>query len=437
MEPGYTFDQAMREAGRCLLCHDAPCSAGCPAGTDPGAFVRKMRLRNIKGAIRTVKQNNIFGGVCAVLCPTKRLCEEKCTATQIESPINIGRLQRFLVEYGWHIRFNPLEKAELSGGKVAVIGAGPSGLACAAELAKSGLGAVVFEAKGEPGGVLRHLLPAHRMPARFLDKEIEEIKNLGVEIKCNATVEGKEGIKNLFAKGFRAVYIASGTWKPLRLEIEGRDLDGITTALELLESKDAYLDKIKGKNVMVVGGGDAAMDVAETVKMAGGSEVYLVYRRSFNQMPADLERRQAALACGAHFLVLTQPVRYLGDSGKVAGVKVVRNVLGEKDESGRPRPVAAAGSEHTLDADFVVEALGFEPLETGASLFSDLDLTKSNLIVVDGETGRTSMEKVFAGGDAVRGPSLVVNAVADGKRAAAKIIEIGHGSNQGNTSKCL
>ena len=423
MEPGYTFDQAMREAQRCLLCHDAPCSAGCPAGTDPGAFIRKMRLRNIKGAIRTVKQNNSFGGVCAVLCPTKRLCEQKCTATQIETPINIGRLQRFLVEHGWNIKFNPLEKAEPSGGKVGVIGAGPSGLACAAELAKAGLRAVVFEAKGEPGGVLRHLLPAHRLDAQFLDREIEEIKNLGVEIKCSTPVEGKEGIENLFGDGFRAVYIASGTWKPVKLGIANRELEGIVTALDFLENKDAFLENFKDKNVMVVGGGDAAMDVAETAKMMGGREVYLVYRRSFNQMPADLERRQAALARGVHFLVLLQPVQYLGEDGRVAGVKVVRNVLGENDESGRPRPVAAAGSEHTLEADFVVEALGFEPLEAGARLCSGLELSENNLIVVDGKTGRTSKKNIFAGGDAVRGPSLVVNAVADGKRAAARIIE--------------
>lgn len=422
MEPVYTLNLAVREANRCLLCYDAPCSSGCPAGTDPALFIRKLRLRNIKGAINVIKENNIFGGVCGVLCPTKRLCEEKCTATEIDVPVNIGKIQRFLIEYGWSIDFNPLEKPEPVKGKIAVIGAGPSGLACGAELARNGFGVVVFEKREKPGGVLEYLLPSYRLPGTLLEREIEDIKRLGVEIKCNSPVEGKDDIKKLLDGGFRAVYIATGLWKPVRLGIPNQDLEGIYASDEFLEKAKEFQGKIKDKDVVVVGGGDAAMDVAETAKRNGSREVYLVYRRSFNQMPADIKRKESVLASGVHFLFLLQPEEYIGEKGRVSGVKLVRNKLGDMDETRRARPVAIPGSGHTITADIVIEAIGFEPAEPNERLCSNLERSNGELVSVDEKTGRTSMKNVYAGGDIVRGPSLVVNAVADGKRAAREII---------------
>lgn len=414
----FSLAQAIAEAGRCLLCHDAPCSAGCPAGTDPALFIRKLRLRNIKGAIRTIKTNNVLGGSCGALCPAPDLCEKKCSATGIGDPIRIARIQRALVEHGWRIGFNPHGKPKASGKRVAVVGAGPSGLACAAELAKAGFRVTVFEKARRAGGVPGRLLPEHRVPRSLIAREAAEVKALGVEFRLG---HAPESIRGLLKKGFGCVYVATGTWQPVRLTPEGGRPHGVYSALEALENAAAFGRKCRGKEVLVVGGGDVAMDVAEVARLAGARQVSIVYRRSFNQMPAHADRKQDLLERGVHFLFLLQPLRYVQKKGKLEGAVVVRNRLGGLDAGGRERPVAVPGTEQVVACDILVEAAGFGPTEADRPLLRGLGRHPDGMILADERTGRTSMARVFAGGDVARGPASVVEAVADGKRAAKAI----------------
>jgi len=414
------------EADRCLLCHDPPCSRGCPAETDPGTFIRKLRLRNVTGAIRTVKQNNALGGACGVLCPTARLCEKECSATGIGRPIQIGRIQRFLIEHGWSIGFKAYEKPAPRPEKVAVVGSGPAGLSCAAELAREGLQVTVFEQRAEPGGVIRYGVPAYRFDKAFLKNELQDLKDLGVKFKCNARVEGAEGAQKLLASGFRAVFLAPGLWGAERLPAKGR-AKGVYTSVDFLaglreERFEELGRQVKGKAVAVIGGGSVAMDCAESALKLGARDVYLVYRRSYAQMPAEADERQAAQALGVHFLLLNQPTGYLTDgSGRVKGLRLVRTRLGEPDASGRRKPVEIKGSAWTLEAALVVEAIGNRP---DPADWAGLVKTDGRGLVLAGARNRkTSSRQVFAGGDIVRGPALVVEAVQDGKLAARAILE--------------
>ena len=425
-DKGLTWGQASAEANRCLLCYDPPCSKGCPAQTDPGTFIRKLRLQNVTGAVRTIKENNILGGSCGILCPTPLLCELECSATEIDRPIQIGKIQRFLVEHSWETGFKVFEKPKVDKERVAVVGSGPAGLSCAAELAKDGYSVTIFEARPKPGGVLAYGVPAYRLSEDFFARELKDITGLGVEIKCNAPVDKKGGAEKLLKEGYRAVFLAPGLWEPIRLRENSENIEGVFTATEFLaamrEGKhEEFGARIAGGNIAVIGGGSVAIDSAETAKRLGAKDVYLVYRRSFKQMPAEEGERVEALKEGVHFLLLNQPVDFVVENGKLQGLKVVKTKLGEKDSSGRRRPVEIPGSEWVIDADVVIEAIGSKAAEESTDWYPSVKTNAKKYIEIDKKTGATSVTGIFAGGDIVRGPALVVEAVQDGKVAARAI----------------
>ena len=435
MRKGMGLAQAIAEADRCLLCHDAPCSEGCPADTQPGEFIRKLRFRNSTGAIRTIKQNNILGGACGVLCPTHRLCEEKCSAMfkslnrpeGAEPPIQIGKIQRFLVEHSWEIGFKVFEKPEPRSEKIAVVGSGPSGLSCAAELAQDGYAVTVFEARPEPGGVLRYGVVSYRFDMNFLEHEMEDIKALGVEFQCNSPIPGKEGVEKLLKEGFDAVFLGPGLWAAATIKTDGNEIDGLFSSVDYLSAlRDGRFEdmenRIKGKTVAVIGGGSVAMDCVESAARLEAKDVYLIYRRSFTQMPAEPDERIEAQEAGIHFLLLNQPVDYISDDqNRLTGVKLVRTRLGEPDDSGRRRPETIEGSEWVLDADLVVEAIGNIAPADSPEWYPNVEVDDHRLVQVNPDTGQTSVKGIFAGGDIVSGPALVVTAVQDGKVAARAI----------------
>ena len=428
MRKGFDMGQAIAEADRCLLCYDAPCSRGCPAETDPAGFIRKLRFRNITGAVRTIKTNNILGGACGVLCPTDKLCEKECSATGIGQPIAIGKIQRFLVEHAHETGFEVVESKNRRTEKVAVVGSGPAGLSCAAELAKEGFPVTVFEAREEPGGVLRYGVVSYRFDVDFLAAEMADIRKLGVEFKCGTPIDGQNGAEDLLKNGYRAVFLAPGLWGAVSLQ-EKTDIEGLYSSVSYLEGLrngqlDAFAEKIENKTVAVIGGGSVAMDCVGSAIRLGAKDVYLVYRRSYTQMPAEEDERIEALQAGIHFILLNQPVGYVtGDDGCVKGLRLRRTALGETDASGRRTPVNIEGSEWVLPADMVIEAIGNKAEDSSPTWYPQVKLDEKKLIKVDPNTGKTSMEGIFAGGDIVRGPALVVNAVQDGKVAARAMKE--------------
>lgn len=432
---GFDLNQAMAEADRCLLCHDPPCSKGCPADTDPGTFIRKLHLKNITGAIRTVKENNILGGACGILCPTDQLCEKECSALLKskqapegnDCPIQIGKIQRFLIEHAWERGFKAIEPTELKKEKVAVVGSGPAGLSCAAELARVGYLVTVFESRPEPGGVLRYGVVSFRFDLDFLKHELGDIQALGVKFSCNTRIEGKQAAERLLKEGYSAVFLAPGLWGAASLKPNQQKIDGTYTSVEYLSAlRDGSLGKMKSsiqeKTVAIIGGGSVAMDCARSAVRLEAEDVYLVYRRSYAQMPAEKDERIDALEDGIHFLLLNQPVDYIVDSSRqISGMKLLRTRLGEPDMSGRRRPITIDGSEWTLKVDAVIEAIGNKPEEDSLEWYPHVKTTGGHLIKSDPETGATSVKGVYAGGDIVRGPSLVVIAVQDGKVAARAI----------------
>jgi len=437
MRKGLDLVQAIAEADRCLLCHDAPCSQGCPADTKPAEFIRKLRFKNITGAIRTIKENNILGGACGVLCPTSRLCEEKCSAmfksqnrpAGADRSIQIGEIQRFLVEHSWERGVKIFEKPEPRSEKIAVVGSGPGGLSCAAELAKEGYQVTIFEARPEPGGVLRYGVVSYRFDMNFLEHELEDVKALGIKFQCNSPIEGKNAAEKLLQDGFDAVFLAPGLWDAATIKPDGKDIQGLFSSVDYLSAlRDGHFEKmeknIKGKAVAVIGGGSVAMDCIESAVRLGAKDVYLIYRRSYSQMPAEPDERIEALEAGVHFVLLNQPLDYVtAKKNRLKGLKLVRTRLGALDASGRRRPEEITGSEWTLDADVVIEAIGNKAPDESPEWYPKVDVDGNKLIKTDPETGRTSVPGLFAGGDIVRGPALVVQAVQDGKVAARAIKE--------------
>ena len=429
---GYNREQAMREASRCLQCKKPFCVEGCPVDIDIPAFIIKIKEGDFMGAIHKIKEKNSLPAVCGRVCPQEEQCEAKCILGKKKDPIAIGRLERFVADYEFDQGEARVPKLpEPTGKKVAVIGAGPAGLTVAGELCKIGHAVTVFEALHAPGGVLVYGIPEFRLPKWIVQRESDYIGKLGADIKVSYVVGKAKTVNQLLEDGYDAVFIGTGAGLPYFLNIPGENLNGVYSANEFLTRVNlmkAYLfpeynTPIRlGQKIAVIGGGNVTMDSARTSLRLGAEKVYLVYRRSREEMPAREEEIENAFEEGIEPRLLTNPIRILGNErGWVTGLECVQTKLTEPDDSGRRRPVAIEGSEHVIDVDMVIVAIGQGPNPLLTSTTPDLELTKWGNIVADEETGRTSKKGVFAGGDIVTGAATVILAMGAGKIAARSI----------------
>jgi glutamate synthase (NADPH/NADH) small chain len=429
---GYTREQAMREASRCLGCKKSPCIAGCPVDIDIPAFVKLIRSGDFIGAIHKIKERNLLPAICGRVCPQEDQCEVVCVLAKKGQPIAIGRLERFAADHAFQqgdVRLPNLPPP--TGKKVAVIGAGPAGLTAASELIQKGHRVTVFEALHKAGGVLVYGIPEFRLPKWIVQRESEYIEKLGAEMKVSHVVGKSFTIDDLFRQGYEAVFIGTGAGLPYFMKIPGENLNGVYSANEFLTRVNlmkAYLFPEYntpihlGRTIAVVGGGNVAMDAARASLRLGAENVYLVYRRAREQMPARAEEIENAFEEGVQPRLLTNPVRILGnDKGWVKGMECIKMELGEPDASGRRKPIPIEGSEHVIDVDMVIMAIGQGPNPLLTSTTPDLALTKWGNIIADPETCKTSKKGVFAGGDIVTGAATVILAMGAGKKAAKTI----------------
>lgn len=437
---GYTEEQAIDEANRCLNCKNKPCVGGCPVSIDIPAFIAKIREKDYEGAYQIISLSSSLPAVCGRVCPQESQCESKCVRGIKGEPVAIGRLERFVAD--WHnAHCNAAPAApESNGHKVAVVGSGPSGLACAGDLAKKGYDVTVFEALHLAGGVLVYGIPEFRLPKSIVQKEIDTLKELGVKVETNTVIGKTESVDELFEDGYEAVYIGSGAGLPRFMRIPGENLKGVYSANEFLTRVNlmkAYKDDsatpiMHAKKVAVVGGGNVAMDAARCAMRLGAEKVYIVYRRSEEELPARKEEVEHAKEEGIEFKLLTNPTAIDGynnpddkrdpKNGFVTGISCVKMELGEPDDSGRRRPVVVDGSDFTIDVDCVIMAIGTSPNPLIKSTTSGLDTAKWGGIIAD-ENGKTSRDGVYAGGDAVTGAATVILAMGAGKTAATSIDE--------------
>ena len=430
---GFTEELAKLEAERCLQCPKPKCVEGCPVGVQIKDFIKLVAEGDYLAAASKIKENNVLPAVCGRVCPQEDQCEGSCVVGIKNEPVGIGRLERFVADYVREKNITFPSKIVKNGKKVAVIGSGPSGIACAGDLAKSGYDVTIFEALHEPGGVLVYGIPEFRLPKEQVVKpEIQGVMDLGVKIETDVVVGKTLTIDDMLGKeGFEAVYIASGAGLPNFMHIKGENSNGVLSANELLTRSnlmkafdESYKTPIKlGKKVAVVGAGNVAMDAARTA-LRLGSEVYIVYRRSEEECPARAEELEHAKEEGIKFLFLNNPVEILADeSGWVNGMKCIKMELGEPDDSGRRRPVEVPGSEFILDVDTVIMSIGTSPNPLISRTTPGLELNRWKCIVADEETGKTTKDRVYAGGDAVTGAATVILAMGAGKKAAKAIDE--------------
>jgi glutamate synthase (NADPH/NADH) small chain len=424
---GYDEEAARREASRCLHCKNKPCVAGCPVEVDIPGFIRRIRDADVQGAVERIKEANCLPAICGRVCPQESQCEKFCVLGGKGDPVAIGRLERFAADWEAEHDEAQVETAPPTGCRAAVVGSGPGGLTVAAELARRGHQVTIFEAFHKPGGVLVYGIPEFRLPKAIVEREIEFVKSLGVEIRTNVVVGRTLTIDELLRQGYDAVFIGVGAGLPAFLNVPGENSLYVYSANEYLTRANlmkAYLDEYdtplaRGGRVIVVGGGNVAMDSARTALRLGADEVRLVYRRSRAEMPARAEEIEHAEQEGVRFELLTNPVRILADEHRrVRGVECVRMQLGEPDESGRRRPHPIDGSEFQIEADTVVIAIGnrANPLLTKAT--PGLETDDWGYIVTDPETGQTTREGVYAGGDIVTGAATVILAMGAGLRCA-------------------
>ncbi len=430
---GYTKEQAVDEANRCLNCKNKPCVSGCPVSIDIPGFIAKIREEDFEGAYEIISKSSSLPAVCGRVCPQETQCEAKCVRGIKGEPVAIGRLERFVADYHMaNFKGEPVQPQK-NGHKVAVIGAGPSGLTCAGDLAKAGYDVTIFEALHEAGGVLVYGIPEFRLPKDIVKKEIDGLKKIGVKVLTNMVVGKVFSIDELMEKeGFEAVYIGTGAGLPRFMGIPGENLNGVYSANEYLTRTNlmkAYKENsdtpIKhSKSVAVVGGGNVAMDAARCAKRLGAEKVYIVYRRSMEEMPARNEEIEHAVEEDIIFNVLCNPTEIISDeNGSVCGMKCIKMELGEPDESGRRSPVPIKGSEFILDVDTVIMSIGTSPNPLIRNTTEGLEINRRGCIVTDGESGKTSREGVYAGGDAVTGAATVILAMGAGKDAAKAIDE--------------
>nr|WP_318683202.1 NADPH-dependent glutamate synthase [uncultured Acetatifactor sp.] len=430
---GYSQEEAMEEAARCINCRNAQCIKGCPVAINIPGFIEKVKEGQIEEAYQIISQSSALPAVCGRVCPQETQCEGKCIRGFKGDPISIGKLERFVADWARENGIKPQPPEEKKGKKVAVIGSGPAGLTCAGDLAKMGYEVTIFEALHEPGGVLVYGIPEFRLPKEdVVAQEIENVKSLGVKIETNVVVGKAVTIDELLQEeGFSAVFIGSGAGLPKFMGIPGENSNGVFSANEYLTRNnlmksfdpDSNTPIMHGKKVAVVGGGNVAMDAARTA-LRLGAEVHIVYRRSEEELPARVEEVHHAKEEGIIFDLLTNPVEILADEkGWVTGMRCIRMELGEPDASGRRRPVEVPGSEFVIELDTVIMSLGTSPNPLISSTTEGLEINKWKCIVADETNGKTTKEGVYAGGDAVTGAATVILAMGAGKAAAKGIDE--------------
>lgn len=435
---GYPQHIAIAEADRCLNCKNRPCVSGCPVNIQIPDFISKIKEGDYEEAYRIISRSSSLPAVCGRVCPQESQCESKCTLGIKFEPVAIGRLERFVADRHNETSRETPAAEQPNGRKVAVVGSGPSGLACAGDLARKGYSVTIYEALHTAGGVLVYGIPEFRLPKRIVAREVETLKKLGVEIVTNVVIGKTLTVDELFAAGYEAVFIGSGAGLPNFMGIDGESLNGVYSANEFLTRSNlmkAYLEDaetpvMKGGRVAVVGGGNVAMDAARTALRLGAEKVYIVYRRSLEELPARREEVEHAREEGIEFKLLCNPVEILGYEnvndprdpkyGFVRGIKCIRMELGEPDERGRRKPVPVPDSEFTLDVDAVIIAIGTSPNPLIKNTTEGLEVNARGGIVVN-EEALTSREGVYAGGDAVTGAATVISAMGAGKIAAAAI----------------
>ena len=430
---GYNKEEAVEEANRCITCKNAKCIEGCPVSIDIPAFIAAVKEEKFEEAFQIISKSSALPAVCGRVCPQESQCEGRCIRGKKGDPISIGKLERFVADWARENGIKPKAPAEKNGKKVAVIGSGPSGLTCAGDLAKLGYDVTIFEALHKAGGVLVYGIPEFRLPKdRVVGPEVENVKALGVKIETDVIVGRTVKLDELMEdEGFDAVFIGSGAGLPKFMGIPGETACGVLSANEyltrnnLMKAFDENYDTpiVHGKKVVVVGGGNVAMDAARTA-LRLGAETHIVYRRSEEELPARVEEVHHAKEEGIIFDLLTNPVEILADENDwVTGIKCIRMELGEPDASGRRRPVEVAGSEFTIECDTVVMSLGTSPNPLINSTTKGLEINRRQCIVATEDTGATSKEGVYAGGDAVTGAATVILAMGAGKAAAKGIHE--------------
>ena len=437
---GYTAEVAIEEANRCLNCKNMPCVNGCPVNINIPNFITKIKSGDFEGAYQVISKTSSLPAVCGRVCPQETQCESKCTLGIKFEPVGIGRLERFVAD--WHNQncTEAAEKPASNGHKVAIVGSGPSGLTCAGDLAKKGYDVTVYEAFHVAGGVLVYGIPEFRLPKSIVAKEVDGLKALGVKVETNVVIGKTLTVDELFEMGFEAVFIGSGAGLPNFMNIPGESLKGVYSANEFLTRSNlmkAYLDNpttpiMKGGNVAVVGGGNVAMDAARTALRLGADKVYIVYRRSMQELPARKEEVEHAEEEGIEFKLLCNPIEILGynnpddprdaKNGFVTGIRCVKMELGEPDAKGRRRPVAIPNSEFELAVDTVIMSIGTSPNPLIKDTTAGLEVNAHGGIVVN-EDGLSSKQGVYAGGDAVTGAATVISAMGAGKTAAKAIDE--------------
>jgi len=430
---GYSEEQALAEASRCLQCPKPQCVPGCPVEVQIPEFTKLVTERKFGEAIKKVKEKNSLPAVCGRVCPQEDQCQKGCTVGKAGDPVNIGRLERFVADYELSTGINPSPRPPPTGKKVAIVGAGPAGLTCAADLAKLGHEVTIFEALHVGGGVLMYGIPEFRLPKRIVQAEIDYVKRLGVKLQTDALIGRLFTIQELFDKGYDAVFIGSGAGLPQFMGIPGENLGGIYSANEFLIRVNLmksyrfpeYSTPIRvGKHVAVIGGGNVAMDSARCALRLGAEQVCIVYRRSREEMPARQEEIENAEEEGIVCKFLAAPLRFQGDEhGWVKAMECIAMELGPPDESGRRRPVPIKGSEFIMDVDTVIVAIGRTPNPIIQKTTKGLETTKWGTIIINEGTGQTSLEGVYAGGDIVTGEATVISAMGAGKKAAHSINE--------------
>ena len=427
---GYTKEQAVEEAKRCLNCKNKPCMGNCPVSIDIPGFIAKVAEEDFEGAYEVITRSSSLPAVCGRVCPQESQCEGKCVRGIKGEPVAIGRLERFVADYHNANCNDAPAKPESNGHKVAIVGAGPSGLTAAGDLAKLGYQVTVFEALHLAGGVLVYGIPEFRLPKSIVQHEVDNLKALGVEINTNMVIGKVLTIDELFEMGYEAVFVGSGAGLPRFMNIPGEGYNGVYSANEYLTrvnlmkayKEDSKTPLMHSKKVAVVGGGNVAMDAARCAKRMGADEVYIVYRRDIADLPARAEEVHHAKEEGIIFKTLNNPVEILGEKGFVTGIKCIEMEQGEPDASGRRKPIAKEGSEFVMDVDSVIMAIGTSPNPLIRSTTPGLDVNSHGGLIVN-EDGLTSREGVYAGGDAVTGAATVILAMGAGKKAAASIHE--------------